>query len=370
MPGHTLAAEAGTAAPSPASAVSQAAAPGSSRVAERAASFLGTWLGACQGGPDEALEALYAPDFVGKRLIGKKWVTVPRAQWLKEQRPEGPAAQPARALLIREARVSGSSQHMVITLQVRWHDGKRQGQGTRDLRLEERGGALRVTSERLAPGPPVTRREPLETTTPSSLPPLRYRCDGVGCFEAAGELAEIQRECAAACATDASQCAELADMVQSARCGATADVGRAVSLWERACAVGGDPKACAKAAQLLLARKGDGDLPRALRLLGCEGPPSSKICNDWLAAQVLSASGDPRYLKRAVRIYLRGCGPEDSLTGDAEDCEKAAAIYQQGLLGEPDAEKAESLKDRASQIRMEEMRRAVEDPRVNRHRDL
>lgn len=62
--------------------------------------------------------------------------------------------------------------------------------------------------------------------------------------------------------------------------------------------------------------------------------------------------------------------PMCSLPGSAEDCERAAVIYKQGLLGKPAPGKADELQSQASRIRMEEERRPVEDPRVNRHRDI
>ena len=339
-------------------------------VSAQAADFVARWQKALGSPDDSALEALYAPDFVGQRNAGKRPVPVPRVDWLRALRPSPPA--PPLVLQISDAQVAGSRKNLQITLRVQWRQGKASGQGRRHMIVGEQGGTLRIRREDLFPGRPGSGRpkDPLLGATPLPLPPIKYRCAWITCPSQPSEQAEVLRECSAACASDATQCAEQAEMLQYGHCGATVDMARAIDLWARSCQAARDVRSCVKAAQRLSDRKGPGDSPRALSLLGCDGPPSARTCNSDLAAQLLLATGDVKQVQRALDIYLSACGPLDSLSGSADDCERAAAIYTQGLLGKPDPGKADELQSQANHIRMEEERRAVEDPRANRHRDI
>ena len=349
-------------------AQSAAAAIGKGHASERAADFLASWLQALSGPDAAALDALYATDFVGQKQVGKRSIAVTRADFIKALRPD-PSA-PPRLLQIREAKAAGSRKNLWITLRTEWRQGKQSGQDSRHMVVVEQGGRLWIRREQLTPGRPSSLRSSDRPWVAAPLPKVSYRCAWASCSSDPSEQAEVQSECSQACERDAGQCAELAEMLQLARCGATLDVRRAIDLWDRSCQVARDARSCAKAAQLLSDRKEPGDIQRALSLLGCQGPPSARTCQGPLAAQLLVATADPKQVQRALSIYLKACGPDDSLDGSAEDCERAAAIYKQGLLGTPDSSKADELQSHADRIRMEEDRRAVEDPRANRHGDL
>jgi ketosteroid isomerase-like protein len=324
---------------------------------DRAVELIERWLAAQNSGDFAAYSTLYADDFRGTRRSGKRTVELDRVGWMKERARMFQKPMRVDAISIEVYELGAGT--MRANFLQSWASGRYHDAGRKSMTIATHDGALWITGEELKNSSVLSR-----PITPSCNP---------GCTHIAPPASQRRevKACETACAESADTCVHYAQVIQGGLCGVKADIARAIGIVEEACKRP-EALACEEAARLLKERNAEGDLSRAIELLGPR-------CNDRdcspesLLPVLLFARREKPDLERAFRIERGICSryldSDRKWDGSASPaCETTARMLETGQGTPRSAKRAREVRESVEALEREEspsQRCCVEDQDPN-----